>query len=170
MDNIRNKKSTSFGLRRLFLGLWLGCLSCNYLVVGPEFISGREANTRITGRIVLKLSSCGLLNYTFDQTDTNPDPWRRSLSGETNNILFLLVQLLSRFEVFSQGYAYKSEDIDRCSKDIEYFSCDQFQAGISNDPNFGIFIGSLICKDVQKFPLPLDGFITSRDREGEKER
>lgn len=161
------KRIPSFALTMLLLGFSFSNVSCNYLVMGPDFLSGTEANKRVTSRILSKLNSCGLLTYAYNERDTNPDPWRRSLSTQTNNSLFLLVQLISRFEVFSQGYYYKSEDIDRCSKDIEFFSCDHFSARMANDSNFGIFVASLVCNDVKKYNSPFDDFLPQNRKENE---
>ncbi|TGM02009.1 hypothetical protein [Leptospira jelokensis] len=156
-----------FLIRILLLWMGIGNISCNYLVIGSEFISGTEANKRVTSRILAKLNSCGSLNYTYNERDTNPDPWRRSLSTETNNALFLMVHLISRFEVFSMDYQYKSEDIDRCSKDIEYFNCDHFRARMVSESNFGIFVATLICKDVKKYKSPFADYFPKQDEENE---
>lgn len=61
---------------------------CEVDLQKSKYMSGKEANERITPRILAKLQSCGILKYTYNPGDSNPDPWRRTLSTETNSIFF----------------------------------------------------------------------------------
>ncbi|MCG6139975.1 hypothetical protein [Leptospira mtsangambouensis] len=162
------KKNIDFtgNLKSLFPFVFF--IHCNYLSMGPDFINGLEANQRISSKVFSKLHSCSLVNYSYNESDTNPDPLRRSLSKETNNSLFLFIHLITRFEVFNHYSHYKTEDIDRCAKDIEFYSCDQFTTRWLNDPNFGIFIASLVCYDVKAYISPIKNIIIRLDELEEK--
>ncbi|TGK81912.1 hypothetical protein EHQ24_11560 [Leptospira noumeaensis] len=94
---------------------------------------------------------------------------RRTLSIETTNSFFLILHLFTRFEVFNPYSYYKTEDIDRCSKDIEFYSCDHFSPRWSNDANFGFFIASIVCNDVKTYEPPLQRIFPSSDDEESEE-
>ncbi|MCW7480174.1 hypothetical protein [Leptospira kanakyensis] len=144
-------------------------IHCHHLYNGPDYIEGSEANQRITSPIISKLHSCSLLTHSYNRNDTNPDPMRRTLSIETTNSFFLILHLFTRFEVFNPYSYYKTKDIDRCSKDIEFYSCDHFSPRWSNDANFGFFIATIVCNDVKTYDPPLQRIFPSSDEEESEE-
>lgn len=164
------KSQSSLNYNLLLLILFFFSENCMQFPIGPEYINGAEANQRITPPVLAKIQSCGLLNHSYNKNDTNTDPWRRTLSTETSNAFFLTIYLFARFEAFDIYSYYKTQDIDRCSKDIQFFSCDQLSNRWINDANFGFFIGSLVCLDVKKYESPAGRiFRPEGDREEKEE-
>ncbi|EMF71761.1 hypothetical protein [Leptospira interrogans] len=125
------------------------CAQTNCMIDDPGTISGAEANQIITERVLIKMYSCGLVKYTYDPKDNNPDPNMRALSKETANIFFLMATIFVRFEVFGLYERYKLKDIHDCADDLDLVKCEELERGWNTDVNMGWFIGSLVCKDVQ---------------------
>ncbi|WP_174977692.1 hypothetical protein [Leptospira interrogans] len=125
------------------------CAQTNCMIDDPGTISGAEANQIITERVLIKMYSCGLVKYTYDPKDNNPDPNMRALSKETANIFFLMVTIFVRFEAFGLYERYKLKDIHDCADDLDLVKCEELERGWNTDVNMGWFIGSLVCKDVQ---------------------
>ncbi|EJO77563.1 hypothetical protein LEP1GSC151_4963 [Leptospira interrogans serovar Grippotyphosa str. LT2186] len=119
------------------------------MIDDPGTISGAEANQIITERVLIKMYSCGLVKYTYDPKDNNPDPNMRALSKETANIFFLMATIFVRFEAFGLYERYKLKDIHDCADDLDLVKCEELERGWNTDVNMGWFIGSLVCKDVQ---------------------
>ncbi len=74
----------------------------NCMIDDPGTISGAEANHIITERVLIKMYSCGLVKYTYDPKDNNPDPNMRAVSKETANIFFLMMTIFVMFEAFGE--------------------------------------------------------------------
>ncbi|AJR13120.1 hypothetical protein Q2295_12835 [Leptospira interrogans] len=125
------------------------CAQTNCMIDDPGTISGAEANQIITERVLIKMYSCGLVKYTYDPKDNNPDPNMRALSKETANIFFLMATIFVRFEAFGLYERYKLKDIHDCADDLDLVKCEELERGWNTDVNMGWFIGSLVCKDVQ---------------------
>ncbi|EKR27676.1 hypothetical protein LEP1GSC087_4099 [Leptospira interrogans serovar Bataviae str. L1111] len=116
----------------------------------PGTISGAEANQIITERVLIKMYSCGLVKYTYDPKDNNPDPNMRAVSKETANIFFLMMTIFVMFEAFGEYDRYKLKDIHDCADDLDLVKCEELERDWNTDANKGGFIGSLVCKDVQR--------------------
>ncbi|MGJ4716789.1 hypothetical protein ACQV5I_06490 [Leptospira interrogans] len=125
------------------------CAQTNCMIDDPGTISGAEANQIITERVLIKMYSCGLVKYTYDPKDNNPDPNMRALSKEMANIFFLMATIFVRFEAFGLYERYKLKDIHDCADDLDLVKCEELERGWNTDVNMGWFIGSLVCKDVQ---------------------
>ncbi|AAS69136.1 hypothetical protein RBB68_02640 [Leptospira interrogans] len=125
------------------------CAQTNCMIDDPGTISGAEANQIITERVLIKMYSCGLVKYTYDPKDNNPDPNMRALSKETANIFFLMATIFVRFEALGLYERYKLKDIHDCADDLDLVKCEELERGWNTDVNMGWFIGSLVCKDVQ---------------------
>ncbi len=125
------------------------CAQTNCMIDDPGTISGAEANQIITERVLIKMYSCGLVKYTYDPKDNNPDPNMRALSKETANIIFLMATIFVRFEALGLYERYKLKDIHDCADDLDLVKCEELERGWNTDVNMGWFIGSLVCKDVQ---------------------
>ncbi|UMQ54913.1 hypothetical protein FH582_05210 [Leptospira interrogans] len=125
------------------------CAQTNCMIDDPGTISGAETNQIITERVLIKMYSCGLVKYTYDPKDNNPDPNMRALSKETANIFFLMATIFVRFEAFGLYERYKLKDIHDCADDLDLVKCEELERGWNTDVNMGWFIGSLVCKDVQ---------------------
>ncbi|WP_039941052.1 hypothetical protein [Leptospira alexanderi] len=122
----------------------------NCLLEEAGTISGTEANQIITERVLVKMYSCGLVEYSYDRKDTNPDLNMRALSKETTNIFFLMTTIFVRFEAFGAYERYKSKDIYACADDLDLVRCEVIESKWATDSNMGGMIGGLICNDVKK--------------------
>lgn len=126
------------------------CAQTNCMIDDPGTISGAEANHIITERVLIKMYSCGLVKYTYDPKDNNPDPNMRAVSKETANIFFLMMTIFVMFEAFGEYDRYKLKDIHDCADDLDLVKCEELERDWNTDANKGGFIGSLVCKDVQR--------------------
>ncbi|EKO59817.1 hypothetical protein LEP1GSC082_1244 [Leptospira kirschneri str. H2] len=74
----------------------------------------------------------------------------RAVSKETANIFFLMMTIFVMFEAFGEYDRYKLKDIHDCADDLDLVKCEELERDWNTDANKGGFIGSLVCKDVQR--------------------
>lgn len=133
-----------------FLVIYVILFQTTCLIDEPGTISGAEANQIITEKVLIKMYSCGLVEYSYDPKDTNPDPNMRALSKETTNIFFLMTTIFVRFEAFGLYERYKRKEVYDCADDLDLVRCEVIESKWNIDSNMGGMIGGLICKDIKK--------------------